>query len=282
MRQHKVFKLHALVHGKIGNREAHFAHQLCAHRDVPHQIALHRIFRRHAVRQLLQFADVVQNRAGDKQIVVGVIRRGEELHALDDLEDVFEQTAAIGVVHRLRCGPDAQPIAIHGHHTCHQFVDEWRLDGADVSLQLLPHLVERSGRTGNAVFLTEPVECVAQCVHTTDFVEHQFEFLVEEIAARLDLDELARLKFLAHGVHVLKHLGFDFAGGVLQDDREIRAALARAHFLACAQKKSPAGGGTVEIRNPWKCRHYFCSGTKPKVPRPSHAPPSIVMMSPVM
>ena len=94
------------------NRAADLTHQLRANGDVPHQIALDGIFGGDAVRQLLQLADVVKDRPGDEQVTVGAVGPRQERDAVDDLENVFEQPAAIRVVHRLCRRPDAQAIAV--------------------------------------------------------------------------------------------------------------------------------------------------------------------------
>ena len=57
------------------------------------------------VAKLVEFSDVVQNSRGQKQIEIkfGIMRRNLVRQAAKS-DDVFEQTAKVGVVHHLRGG----------------------------------------------------------------------------------------------------------------------------------------------------------------------------------
>ena len=106
--------------------------------------------------------------------------------------------------------------------------------------QFLPHLVERAWRTRNALLFPETLQRIPLGVHAPDLVDHQLQPLVEQVSARLNLDELAGVKLVLQLIHVLKHLGFDLAGDVLQHQRQVVAALAGAQFLPRAQEVTPA------------------------------------------
>ena len=90
---------------------------------------------------------------------VGVGARRQAATTLTDfrqLQDVFQQPAAVGVVHGERRRPDPQPRCLRRHASRraaagpHGFVD-----ARDNCPQLLPHLVDRPRRRQDAVLLAE-------------------------------------------------------------------------------------------------------------------------------
>ena len=97
---------------------------------------------------------------------------------------------------------------------------------ADARLQLRPHIVHGSRRTLNAELFAESFEGVSLGHDAANLVEDQLDPLVERIAAPVHLDEIAGRKFVFERGHILKDLGANLAGHVLQDQSQVVAALA--------------------------------------------------------
>ena len=126
---------------------------------------------------------------------------------LDDLEDVLEQAAPIGVMDLPRRRPDAQPSACRRRRCARAArAAAGRSTDCDAVLQLAPHLVDRPRRRPDAVFFAKPARGVVGN-DAADLVEHQLELLVERVAAALHGDELAGVELLVGGVDVAENLG---------------------------------------------------------------------------
>ena len=101
VRHDQVLDLRAQHVGKVRDRRDRRANHHRAERDVADEIAFARVARRAVVFELLELADVVQQRAGGQQILVGAVGGAERERRSRDRQDVLEEPAAIGVVHRL-------------------------------------------------------------------------------------------------------------------------------------------------------------------------------------
>ena len=199
----------------------------------------------------MQLADVVQQRAGDEQIAVRLVHRGEMIDHFHDLEDVLEQSAAIGVMHLARGGPDAEPLGVRVDDPRKQRAQRRPVDAGDSSPVARCH-ISSTGRGAHGMQSSLPESAFRVLGNdAADLVENELEALIEEIAPRLHRDELAGVELRVVEIDVLKDLGPHLAGDVLEDERQEHAAAASgAPFLACAQEEAGAGRILVELSDP--------------------------------
>ena len=106
MRDDQMFDLRADDVGKLWNRRHRGAHHHRAERDVADEISVARVARRSVVVELFELSDIVQQRAGGQQILIGAIRGAERQRRSGDRQNVLEKPAAVGVVHGQRRRPD--------------------------------------------------------------------------------------------------------------------------------------------------------------------------------
>src|SRR5271157_1237711 len=121
---------------------------------VAEKLAAVGIGERTVVGQLVNLADVEQERAGEKKIAVhlGIVPRNQ-IAGAEQRDDVVEQAADVGVMERLGgrsiavCGGDFRI----GHEGLHQRFEMRILDGGDEVAQGLPQLVNVFGGLGQVV-----------------------------------------------------------------------------------------------------------------------------------
>ena len=126
VRRDEVLDERARAHRQAGEPGRGLAHQHQPERDVAHQVALERVAAHARVVDLVELADVVQQRAGEHEIGVGLVDARELVGHPRHLQDVLQQAAAVRVVDGLRSRPDAQPLAVVGHDAPQE-----RLDAGD-------------------------------------------------------------------------------------------------------------------------------------------------------
>ena len=103
-----MFKLGPEIVGEAADTFGRLAHHHEPERDVTDEVAVARVADGAVVvGELLQLADVVDNRAGHEQILAGAVVCRQGLPRRGHREHVLEQPAAVGVVHRLGGRPVA-------------------------------------------------------------------------------------------------------------------------------------------------------------------------------
>src|SRR5271156_951199 len=100
MAQNQMLNQHGERSGKIRDGANLFTNHRSADTDVAQQAPLGGVVNAAAVTELINFPDVVQDDAGQKQVRVelGVVGRNRAAQT-DEAHDVFEQAADEGVVH---------------------------------------------------------------------------------------------------------------------------------------------------------------------------------------
>jgi hypothetical protein len=131
-----------------------------------------------------------------------------------------EQAAAVGVVHRLRRGPDAEALAVVGEEASEQGADAGVGDAGDVGLEFAPHLVERTRCDGDQILFVEADGAILVGVDTADAVDRQLQHALIRLAGALDFDEVLLVELVAHTRDVVEDLGLDRAGAVLQRENQ--------------------------------------------------------------
>jgi len=169
---------------------------------------------------------------------------------------VLEEAAPVGVVQRLRGGPDPQPLLVLARDLLEQRPDPAVADTTDDRLQLGPHLVERARRRQDAVLLAEAVLPVLIGVHPANVLDDQLEAIVVEVAARPHLDELAGVELPLQPLHVVEDLRGDAAGRVLQGQRDEVARTPLPDVLLDAEEEADARRLGGKLLDPGKGRHH--------------------------
>ncbi len=182
----------------------------------------------------------MQQCAGNHEVAPQAVGVGQEHRHFHDLQDVLEQSAAVGVVHLTRRRPHTKLVAVSGHDRLEKATDVRVLDAGNPLRQLLPHLVDRAGRGRDAVLFPKAQRGIARN-HAADLVDDQFGATVEDVALALHGDELAGLELLARLVDILEDLGVDVPGTVLKDEHEERARSAGTALLARAEEVTGTG-----------------------------------------
>src|ERR1700680_4652574 len=98
VRQDQMGQLEEQLARKTGNLGCGGPQHPNANGHVADEVAFNRVFGRERVRELVELADVVEDRASDEEVATSAVRVGEERGDLEDLEDVLEQPAPIVVV----------------------------------------------------------------------------------------------------------------------------------------------------------------------------------------
>ena len=217
------------------------AHHHQAKGDVPDEVAVAGVADRAVVvGQLLQLADVVDDRTGQQQVLAGAVEAGQGDAGRGHRQHVFEESAAIGVVNLLRRGPLAQRRLVVGEDAAEQDAQRSVADAGDQPLQLGPHVADRPRRARHAVVLAETLGGILLGVDAAEARGHQLQLAVVDAGASLDADELADFELLLEALDVLEDAAGHLAAGVLEHERKILAALADAQILAHAQVEVPA------------------------------------------
>ena len=183
----------------------------------------------------------MQEGAGGEQILVRSVRGAEHQRCARDRQHVFEEAAAIRVMHRQGRGPDAQLAGMLRGDGPQQLAHERILDVRDELLQLVPHLLNGTRRAHDAVFLAETLLGILVGVDAADALDDQLQPAVGNICTRLHLHEFAAVEFIAKAHCVIQDAGFDEAGFVLKHQRNERfAGSSLPHLFLRAQEKRPA------------------------------------------
>ncbi len=141
-----------------------------------------------------------------------LIRRGYRDPDLGHLQDVLEQTAAVGVMHRQRRRPHAQPVAMLCDDGSSSRRRTSRFGHArDQRLQLPPHLLERPRRRLHAVRFGETVRAILFGIDSTDVLDDQLQPLIVTIRPRLDPHELAGVELLRRPIDAFENAARDRA-----------------------------------------------------------------------
>ena len=112
MRHDQVLEPRAQVVGKLRYPEARLSDHHHAHRDVTEEVAVSRIAWSCRLGQLVQLADIVQDRTGKHQIAIGIVRTRQCVGGLRHFQDVVEEPALVRVMHGQRGWP-APKLRLH-------------------------------------------------------------------------------------------------------------------------------------------------------------------------
>lgn len=245
MRRDEVQDLSAQRVGKSGDGATRVVHHDRAKRDVTDQVPLASVGRRRVVVQLLQLADVVQDRTGHDQVCAGAVQSREHAAGLGHGKDVLEESAAIRVVDDAGGRPALQRDLVFRNDPCQQCLQMGVLHGRNDLLELPPHLVDGTWRRRHEGVFSEAVAAVLRVGarhHWTDGLDQKLQPSVVEVGATLHLHELAGLELLAQPVDVVEHTRDDLAGGVGQRQRQVVTATSGPHRFVRAQEETPADG----------------------------------------
>ena len=183
----------------------------------------------------------MQQRTGGQQILVRAVRRAQRQRRSRDREDVLEKPAPVGVMHRQRSRPDAQLLAVLRGDALQQLAHERIADVQNQLLELAPHLLDRTRRAQDAVFLAEALALVLVGIHPADLLDEQLHPSVEQIGPPLHLHEVAAVELFAKAGRFIEDARPHEAGAVLQRqrDEQVPAAPLPDVFLG-AEKESPS------------------------------------------
>ena len=185
---------------------------------------------RRFVLELVELADVVKECASQDEVHIRAVRRREETHRVGNLEDVLQESATVGVVHR-HCGrPHTKPLFTCVQHPVEQRPHERVGYARQERLQLLPHLLDWPRRATHAVFLAEPRVRVAG-QHAPDRLNHELQPPLMDLATPLHPYELAGIELVLQLVDIVEDAAEELARGVLQRHRHELAPLPLAHLL---------------------------------------------------
>ena len=121
---------------------------------VAEQLALSGVGKRTVVGEFVNLADVVQERAGEKQVAIDLrIVAAHQITGAEKRDDVIEQSADVGVVQSFggrRVAIGVGDLRI-GHERLDQRLEMRVLKGCDEARQSLPELVDVFRRLGEIV-----------------------------------------------------------------------------------------------------------------------------------
>src|SRR5204863_4818278 len=120
------------------------------------------------------------------EIFVGAVRSRDQPADLGHLGDVLEKSTAIRMMDLLRRRPDAQLRLVIRDDAIQQDADVIVLDAAQVALQLLPHLVDRTWSAEDAVLFAKALQTILIGIDAPNRRQHELHLAVVDAAASLD------------------------------------------------------------------------------------------------
>src|SRR5271154_4985976 len=210
--QNQMLNQHGERSGKIRDGSNLFTNHRSANADVAQQAPLRGVVDAAAVAELINFPDVVQHDAGQKQVRVelGIVRRNRATQT-DEAHDVFQQAADERVVHGHGRGSALQLGHDRGvfDHANKQTLEPGIFHGGNGSAQLGVKLLD--------IVLgvrQEVGEFVITLDRRDDLFERQFLLAVEKLYAAAHVHYI--VAFESDGDHrkVVPHFRGDSAGAV--------------------------------------------------------------------
>src|SRR5580704_11639705 len=171
------------------------------------------------VSEFVNLADVVQESTGEKQITIDLgIVLAHEVAGAAERDHVIEKSTNVGVVQGL--GGWGVAVGLGNlrvsHEGFHQRFEMGIPKGSDEGRQGLPQLTDILGGLGQVIG-----EVDLRVAQAAQLVNGDLEAVLIFVEQAFDLEEVVLLEGVDRVLDVVPHLGFDLAGAITQDQRQI-------------------------------------------------------------